>query len=174
MLQNHFIFAMGVRQPRSCSGGLPPLQVCSLGGSDVSGTVSHFEEEGSFFWLQRDPEKVEEIGILLEKKAEQLEGNQNCPFVGDVVVAQWQEAFYRAVVLGVNEDNENVLLYFVDWGNRDWVARSMLRLASQEEVQEPPQAIRWICYTLMCNNFYNQVPTGRWLQQQVGGGAREI
>ena len=130
------------RQASTSPGGLPPFQACNL-GSDVTGTVSYLEEEGGFFWLQRDPERVEEIGKSLEREAEQLvDQDQGGLAVGDVVVAQWQEAFYRAVVVATNGE-EDVLLQFVDWGNLDWVARSKLRLAKQVEVQEPPLAIRW-------------------------------
>ena len=122
--------------------GLPPSQACNL-GSDVTGTVSHLEEEGGFFWLQRDPARVGEIGVLLETAAEQLVEDQACLAVGDVLVAKWQGAFYRAVVLAEHGE-QDVLLHFVDWGNRDWVARSGLRLAKQVEIQEPPLAIRWV------------------------------
>ena len=132
---------MKSRQLSIFPGGLPPSQACSL-GSDVAGTVSYLEEEGGFFWLQRNPERVEEIGASLEREAEEVVEDQGCPAaVGDVVVAQWQEAFYRAVVLAAN-DEEDVLLHFVDWGNRDWLPRSRLRLAKHVEVQEPPLAIR--------------------------------
>ena len=132
---------MKIRQPStSPPGGLPPSQSCNL-GNDVTGTVSHLEEEGGFFWLQRDPARVEEIAVLLESEAEQLVEDQPCLAVGDVVVAQWQGAFYRAVVLSDNEE-QDVLLHFVDWGNVDWVPRSGLRLAKQGEVQDPPLAIR--------------------------------
>ena len=123
---------------------LPLSQACNL-GSDVTGTVSHLEEEGGFFWLQRDPARVEEIGLLLEREAEQLVEDQACLAVGDVVVAKWQGAFYRAVVLAENEE-QDVLLHFVDWGNGDWVARSELRLAKQVEIQEPPLAIRYVFF----------------------------
>ena len=133
---------MKIRQPSTSPGGLPPSQACNL-GNDVTGTVSHLEEEGGFFWLQRDPARVEEIAVLLESEAEQLVEDQPCLAVGDVVVAQWQGALYRAVVLAEN-DIQDVLLHFVDWGNGDWVPRSRLRLAKQVEIQEPPLAIRWI------------------------------
>ena len=134
-----------MKSRQALTGGLPPLQACSL-GSDVSGTVSHLEEERGFFWLQRDPEKVEEIGMLLEREAGQIVKDQGClADAGDVVVAQWQEAFYRAVVL-TNGEEEEVLLHFVDWGNQDWVSRSKIRLAGQEELEEPPLAIRWVFY----------------------------
>ena len=131
---------MKIRQPSTSPRGLLPSQACNL-GSDVTGTVSHLEEEGGFFWLQRDPARVEEIGVLLESEAEQLVEDQACLALGDVVVAKWQGAFYRAVVLAGN-DIQDVLLHFIDWGNGDWVPRSGLRLAKQMEVQEPPLAIR--------------------------------
>ena len=87
---------------------------------------------------------VEEIGAALEKEAEEVVEDHGCPTVGDVVVAQWQEAFYRAVVLTTNDEEDMLLLHFVDWGNKDWLPRSRLRLAKQLEVREPPLAIRWI------------------------------
>ena len=149
--QNPFTSTMKSRQASTSPGGLPPLLACSL-GCDVSGTVSYLEEERGFFWLQRDPEKVEEIGLLLEREAVQMVKDQGClADAGDVVVAQWQEAFYRAVVLANGED-EKVLLHFVDWGNQDWVPRSKLRLAGQVEVEEPPLAIRCRLEGL-CNNW---------------------
>ena len=136
---------MKIRQPStSPHSGLLPSQACNL-GSDLTGTVCHLEEEGGFFWLQRDPARVEEIGLLLEREAEQLVEDQACLAVGDVVVAKWQGAFYRAVVLAENEE-QDVLLHFVDWGNGDWVARSELRLAKQVEIQEPPLAIRYVFF----------------------------
>ena len=68
--QNRFTSTMKNKQPSTSSGGLPPCQACSL-GSAVTGTVSYLEEEGGFFWLQRDPARVEEIGAKLEREAEQ-------------------------------------------------------------------------------------------------------
>ena len=69
--QNRFTSTMKNKQPSTSSGGPPPCQACSL-GSAVTGTVSYLEEEGGFFWLQRDPARVEEIGAKLEREAEQL------------------------------------------------------------------------------------------------------
>ena len=45
----------------------PSSQVCSL-GSKVTGLVSYLEEDNGFFWLQRNPERVEEIGESLERQ----------------------------------------------------------------------------------------------------------
>ena len=104
---------MKIRQPStSPHSGLLPSQACNL-GSDLTGTVCHLEEEGGFFWLQRDSAKVEDIGLLLEREAEQLVEDQSCLTVRDVVVSKWQGAFYRAVFLAEN-GNKEVLLYFVD------------------------------------------------------------
>ena len=44
--------------------------------------------------------------------------------VGEMAVAHWQEAYYRALV--VKEEKDNLLLHFVDWGNTDWVSKSLV------------------------------------------------
>ena len=166
--QNRFTSTMKNRQPSTYPGGLPPIQACSL-GSDVTGTVSYLEEEGGFFWLQRDPERVDEIGALLEREAEQLADGRLA--AGVVVVAQWQEAFYRAVVLETTGE-EDVLLHFVDWGNRDWVPRLKLRLAKHAEVQEPPLAIRWIFFDTQQSAFHCPHSGVDWKGFATRGGRR--
>ena len=49
-----------------------------------------------------------------------------------MAVAHWQEAYYRALV--VKEEEDNLLLGFVDWGNTDWVSKSLVWPASWPEL----------------------------------------
>ena len=117
----------------------PSSQVCSL-GSKVTGLVSYLEEDNGFFWLQRNPERVEELGESLESQVVNCVVEQGSVGVGEMTVAHWQEAYYRALV--VKEEEDNLLLRFVDWGNMDWVSKSMVWPASLSGAVESPLAIR--------------------------------
>ena len=118
----------------------PSSQVCSL-GSKVTGLVSYLEEDNGFFWLQRNPERVEELGESLESQVVECVGGYQGPVgVGEMAVAHWQEAYYRALV--VKEEEDNLLLHFVDWGNMDWVSKSLVWPASLSGADESPLAIR--------------------------------
>ena len=57
-----------------------------------------------------------------------------------MAVAHWLEAYYRALV--VKEEEDNLLLRFVDWGNMDWVSKSLVWPASLSGADESPLAIR--------------------------------
>ena len=109
----------------------PSSQVCSL-GSKVTGSVSYLEEDNGFFWLQRNPERVEELGESLESQVVECVVEQGSVGVGEMAVAHWQEAYYRALV--VKEEEDNLLLRFVDWGNTDWVSKSLVWPASWPEL----------------------------------------
>jgi len=117
----------------------PSSQVCSL-GSKVTGLVSYLEEDNGFFWLQRNPERVEELGESLESQVVECVVEQGSVGVGEMAVAHWQEAYYRALV--VKEEEDNLLLRFVDWGNMDWVSKSLVWPASLSGADESPLAIR--------------------------------
>ena len=67
-------------------------------------------------------------------------GDQGSVGVGEMAVAHWQEAYYRALV--VKEEEDNLLLHFVDWGNMDWVSKSLVWPASLSGADESPLAIR--------------------------------
>ena len=94
-----------------------------------------------FFWLQRNPIRVEELEESLESPVvECVGGDQGSVGVGEMAVAHWQEAYYRALV--VKEEEDNLLLHFVDWGNMDWVSKSLVWPASLSGADESPLAIR--------------------------------
>ena len=114
------------------------LEEC-LKGDWVEGEVSHQEEDG-IFWLQREPGKAKELGEQLEEGVEVLTSGKEMK-EGSAVVASWDGAFYRGKVLEVcGKDDLNIL--FVDYGNSDVVAKSMVRPAGKGELAFPPLAIR--------------------------------
>ena len=120
--------ALRFRAPEEC-----------LQGEWVEGEVSHQEEYG-VFWLQRDPDQARDLGEQLEEGVEVLTTGKEMK-EGAAVVASWDEAFYRGEVLEVcGKDDLNIL--FVDYGNSDVVAKSMVRPAGKGELAFPPLAIR--------------------------------
>ena len=60
--------------------------------------------------------------------------------VGEMAVAYRQEACYCAVV--VKGEEENLFLHFVDWGNTDWISKSLVWPASWPGAYDSPLAIR--------------------------------
>ena len=62
----------------------PSSQVCSL-GSKVTGLVSYLEEDNGFFWLQRNPEKVEELGESLESQVVDCVEEQKVKLLGSAI-----------------------------------------------------------------------------------------
>ena len=111
-----------------------------LQGGWVEGEVSHQEEGNGIFWLQREPDKARDLGEQLEEGVEVLTTGKEMK-EGAAVVASWDGAFYRGEVLEVvGEDGLNI--QFVDYGNSDVVAKSMVRPAGKGELVLPPLAVK--------------------------------
>ena len=62
--------------------------------------------------------------------------------VGSPVAAYWSEAWYRGTVTQLRQLDLAVL--FVDYGNTDTVPRDCVRAALEQELVEPPLAVRWV------------------------------
>ena len=107
----------------------------------VEGIVSIVEkEEKGYFWLQRYPDKVEEVGEMLKRNQGEPLGSGDAR-VGSPVVAEWEGNLYRAVVIKAKSGNR-LLVHFVDWGNSDVVTKNQARTPLVTELQEPSLAIR--------------------------------
>ena len=125
----------------------PKSQPC-LKGTLVEGRVSIIEEDAKrHFWLQREPDKVDEVSEMLERNPEKSSASQDQPIgggedvkVGSAVVAEWEGDLYRGVVTG--KSTTRLQVHFVDWGNSDMVSKTRVRLALEMELQEPSLAIR--------------------------------
>ena len=110
-------------------------------GALVKGLVSNVEEEKGYFWLQRDPDKVEEVGEMLKRSQDEPLGGGDVK-VGSAVVAEWEGNLYRGVV-NKAKSGSRLLVQFVDWGNSDVVTKNQVRCALATELQEPSLAIRY-------------------------------
>ena len=76
--------------------------------------------------------------------------------MGSPVAAYWSEAWYRGTVTHLEQLVLGVL--FVDYGNTDTVPRDCVRAALEEELLEPPLAVRYNVYPNLntpehCQNF---------------------
>ena len=83
-------------------------------------------------FLASEESRVEELEESLESQVVECVVEQGSVGVGEMAVAHWQEAYYRALV--VKEEKDNLLLHFVDWGNTDWVSKSLVWPASWPEL----------------------------------------
>ena len=102
--------------------------------------VSFIEDDKKgHFWIQRDPDKVDEMGEMLKRSQDHSMGGEGVK-EGSAVVAEWGGTLYRGVVTGKSKTCLQV--HFVDWGNSDFVDKCRVRLALETEVQEPSFAIR--------------------------------
>lgn len=124
----------------------PKAEPCGKGAL-VGGLISIIEEDKKgHFWMQRDPDKVTELGEMLKRNQREVGVNQpngdEGVKVGSAVVAEWDEdgTLNRGVV--VSKSGSRLQVHFVDWGNSDFVAKSRVRLAHETELQEPTLAIR--------------------------------
>ena len=124
----------------------PQPQPC-VKGALVEGLVSTVEEDEGYFWLQREPDKVDKVGEMLKRSRGESFDNQDQPIgggeelkVGSAVVAEWKGTLYRGVVTGKSATRLQVC--FVDWGNSDKVDKTRVRLALETELEEPSLAIR--------------------------------
>ena len=124
----------------------PQPQPC-VKGALVEGLVSTVEEDEGYFWLQREPDKVDKVGEMLKRSRGESFDNQDQPIGGgeelkggSAVVAEWKGTLYRGVVTGKSATRLQVC--FVDWGNSDKVDKTRVRLALETELEEPSLAIR--------------------------------
>ena len=61
--------------------------------------------------------------------------------MGSPVAAFWNEAWYRGTVTQLGQ--LDLAVFFVDYGNTDTVPRDCVRAALEQELVEPPLAVRW-------------------------------
>jgi hypothetical protein len=107
-------------------------------GSVCSGLVSHIE--GELFWLQRDTDRVEEVGVMLED-VEVMKSAKDVK-QGAAVVASWDGSWYRGVVREVRPDGL-LQVDFIDYGNSDQLKLAAVRPAVGAELGDPALALRW-------------------------------
>ena len=111
--------------------------------------VTAFEvdkQENAFrFWGQFDNESVERLEIVMQEAQVQAEQSPHPPppgslSQGDVCLAKFMEdgQWYRARVESVT--GNDVIAYFIDFGNTEIIPRVMVRNVEQSVLDLPPQA----------------------------------
>jgi len=100
----------------------------------VEGLVSHIETP--FFWLQRDPDAVADLcsGDVGEQQTGHVVG------VGDCVAGRWDGDWCRGEV--VEENDSEVVVKFIDWGNTEVLARSEVRKSDEREIVKEIGALK--------------------------------
>ena len=109
----------------------PSSQVCNL-CNKVTGSVSYLEDNGSF-WLQRNPKRVEELWESLESKVVECVGGDPRP------CWSWRDSSgvpAKSVLpcFGCEGRRGKPVSTLVDWGNTDWVSKSLVWPASWPEL----------------------------------------
>lgn len=115
-------------------------------GKLVSVFVTHVEASGNFF-VQINSEAGKLDALMEEIEHDVLSGRARAPnaleiMVGSIYLAQYQEdsRWYRSRVLGVNIAEQQCEVFFVDYGNTDFVPLSCIRNAEQKFCELPQQS----------------------------------
>ena len=136
------------------------LQVKFPFGKLVSVLVTHVEASGNFF-VQINSEAgklyalMDEIEhIVLSGRARALKATEI--MVGSIYLAQYQEdsRWYRSRVLGVNIEEQQCEVFFVDYGNTDFVPLSCIRNAEEKFCELPQQSFE--CELEGIDRFHSQ------------------
>lgn len=106
--------------------------------------VTHVDETSGNFFIQinnAEAGNLDELMVEIEDYAKREPSRLRLPdiTVGDIYLAQFaeDERWYRARVLGVKDQCE---VFFVDYGNTDFVHASCVRKAKENFLGLPPQA----------------------------------
>ena len=115
------------------------MQVKFPFGKLVSVFVTHVEETSGDFFVQINSEAGKLDALMTEIEQNVLSGKARPPkaaeiMVGCIYLAQFQEdsRWYRARVLDVNETEQQCEVFFVDYGNTDFVPLSCIRNAEEK------------------------------------------
>lgn len=122
------------------------MQVKFPFGKLVSVLVTHVEASGDFF-VQINNEAGKLDALMAEIEQTVLSGRAKAPkaaeiMVGCIYLAQYQEdsRWYRCRVLGVNIAEQQCEVFFVDYGNTDFVPLTCIRNAEEKFCELPQQS----------------------------------
>ncbi|KAL9980435.1 hypothetical protein ACROYT_G009026 [Oculina patagonica] len=137
------------------------MQVKFPFGKLVSVLVTHVEETSGDFFVQITSEAGKLDALMAEIEQNVLSGKARPPkateiMVGCIYLAQYQEdsRWYRGRVLGVNVTEQQCEVFFVDYGNTDFVPLSCIRNAEEKFCELIPQAFE--CELDGINRFRGQ------------------
>lgn len=137
------------------------MQVKFPFGKLVSVLVTHVEETSGDFFVQINSEAGKLDALMAEIEQNVLSGKAKPPkateiMVGCIYLAQYQEdnRWYRGRVLGVNVTEQQCEIFFVDYGNTDFVPLSCIRNAEEKFCELAPQAFE--CELDGINRFRGQ------------------
>eukprot|EP00794_Sanderia_malayensis_P004854 gene4854-5491_t len=118
--------------------------------SEKTWYVTHVEEDSGLFYIHLiDPS----ISVKYERLYQEIEGAAgsgrlrsftNVVKVGDVCLAQFSEdeQWYRGQVLSIDLDSEDVEVFFIDYGNSEFMVWKHLKVIPDEFCELPPQALQ--------------------------------
>lgn len=116
-------------------------------GRLVNVFVTHVDESGGSFFVQVIDEDAEQLNLLMEEIEQSVSDGtsqvvkQNDISVGGIYLAKFEDdVWYRARVLGVSPSDAQCELYFVDYGNSDFVPLQKIRKAKDQFLKLSPQA----------------------------------
>ena len=123
------------------------MQVKFPFGRTVSVLVTHVEGASGDFFVQISDEAGKLDALMAEIEENVLSGRARPPnaseiMVGCIYLAQYQEdsQWYRGRVLRVNPAEQQCEVFFVDYGNTDFVPLSCIRIAEEKFCDLPPQS----------------------------------
>ena len=123
------------------------MQVKFPFGKLVSVLVTHVDDTSGNFFVQINDGAGKLDALMAEIEQNVLSGRAKPPkaseiIVGSIYVVQYQEdsRWYRARVLGVNMAEQQCEVFFVDYGNIEFVPLSCVRIAEDRFCELPPQS----------------------------------
>jgi hypothetical protein len=132
-----------------------------MAGLSCDGTVVHLGDPQKFYMHIYSTDFIATLADLTKKIAAYVvnETEPYLPKCQEMVIAKWQEEWFRAAVLSV-QDPQQIQVHFIDYGNDDFVPVRDVRRFSSEFVTPPAMAI-----TCCLANIHP--PAGRVNEQQV-------
>ena len=112
--------------------------------------ITHVEEVSGLFYIQLTDSS---ISVKYERLFQEIEGAistgkirnfETLPRIGDVCLAQFSEdqVWYRAQILSVDAETEEVEVYFIDYGNGETMTWRSMKVIPEEFCELPAQALQ--------------------------------
>ena len=108
--------------------------------------LTHTESVSKFYvQLDENSAKIAELAEKLEAMTEELSGAESCEkidlSVDSLCLAQYDEVWYRAKIVSLSEDSDDVEVFFIDYGNSEATQVDKLKPICKDLENEPVFAI---------------------------------
>lgn len=117
-------------------------------GTDLTGRVVHIDAERFYVHVQSDSSSQDAVSELnqLQTRIQMCERNPapglHDLHTGQMVAGLFEGLWYRALIEDINLKCDDIVIFFVDYGNRDLTSVQSIRTLSDDMMNLPAQAVR--------------------------------